>query len=102
MADETVADLAFDGAGNVYAAGTFTGAVDFNPDPNVTATATAAEGGSGYVWKLNFYGNLAWARTIDGTSAITALATTRRAGWSPPARSRGRPTSTRPTPASPT
>jgi hypothetical protein len=72
-ANETVADLAFDGSGNVYVGGTFTGAVDFNPDPNVTATATAADGGSGFVWKLNFFGNLFWARTIDGTSAITAL-----------------------------
>jgi hypothetical protein len=73
-ANETVADLAFDGAGNVYLGGTFTGAVDFNPDPNVAATATAADGGSGYVWKLNYFGNLAWARTIDGPSAISALA----------------------------
>src|SRR3954447_26908554 len=72
-ANETVADLAFDGSGNVYVGGTFSGAVDFNPDPNVTATATAAEGGSGYVWKLNFFGNLFWARTIDGTSSIAAL-----------------------------
>jgi hypothetical protein len=69
-----VADLAFDGAGNVYVGGTFTGAVDFNPDPNVSAIATAASGGSGYVWKLNFFGNLAWADTIDGTSSINALA----------------------------
>jgi len=69
-----VADLAFDGAGNVYVGGTFTGAVDFNPDPNATAIATAAAGGSGYVWKLNFFGNLAWAETIDGPSAISALA----------------------------
>ena len=73
-ANETVADLAFDGAGNVYVGGTFTGAVDFNPSPTVAATATAADGGSGYVWKLNFFGNLTWARTIDGPSAITALA----------------------------
>src|SRR5689334_638558 len=73
-ANETVADLAFDGAGNVYTGGTFAGAVDFNPNPNATAIATAAAGGSGYVWKLNFFGNLTWARTVDGPSAISALA----------------------------
>jgi Beta-propeller repeat len=73
-ANETVADIAFDGAGSVYTGGTFQGAVDFNPNPAVTATMTAAEGGSGYVWKLDFYGNLFMARTIDGTSTISALA----------------------------
>src|SRR5688500_8518729 len=61
-ADESVADLAFDGSGNVYLGGAFRGAVDFDPDPTKSAVGTAAEGGSGYVWKLNFYGNLFWAR----------------------------------------
>lgn len=74
VADDAVTDIAFDGAGNVYTGGTFRGAVDFNPDPMVTAAATAAQGGSGYVWKLNFYGNLFWARTINGPSAVAALA----------------------------
>ncbi|HEX3150883.1 MAG TPA: hypothetical protein VHR66_22585 [Gemmataceae bacterium] len=73
-ANETVADIGYDAAGNVYIGGTFQGAVDFNPNPNVTATITAADGGSGYVWKLDYYGNLFMARTIDGTSAISALA----------------------------
>ena len=73
-ANESVADLTLDGASNVYVAGTFQGAVDFNPDPNVTNTATAAQGGSGFLWKLDFFGNLFMARTIDGTSAINALA----------------------------
>jgi hypothetical protein len=71
---DSLADLAFDPAGNVYIGGTFNGAVDFNPNPNVTATATSADGGSGFVWKLNFFGDLVWGRTIDGPSSISALA----------------------------
>jgi hypothetical protein len=73
-ADESVNDLAFDGSGNVYLGGAFRGAVDFDPDPNKSATGTAAEGGSGYLWKLNFNGNLFWARTIPGASSVSALA----------------------------
>jgi hypothetical protein len=74
-ANDSVADITFDGAGNVYTAGTFQGAVDFNPDPNASAIVTAAQGGSGYVWKLDYYGNLFLARTIGGTCAINSLAT---------------------------
>ena len=73
-ADESVNDLAFDGSGNVYLGGAFRGAVDFDPDANKSAIGTAADGGSGYVWKLNFFGNLFWARTIPGTSSVSALA----------------------------
>ena len=73
-ANESVADVTFDGSGSVYVGGTFQGAVDFNPDPNATATVTAAQGGSGFVWKLDFYGNLFLARTVAGTSAIHSLA----------------------------
>jgi hypothetical protein len=79
-ANDTLSALRFDGAGNVYLAGTFNGAVDFNPDPNVTATATAAAGGSGFVMKLNFYGNLTWADTLDGTSAVSNIASDPQGG----------------------
>ena len=36
--------FAFDGMGNVYVAGTFTGAVDFDPSPTASAVYTAATG----------------------------------------------------------
>jgi hypothetical protein len=74
LGDESVARIALDGMGNVYVAGTFTGAVDFSPDPNASAVASAASGGSAFVWKLDYQGNFVMARTVDGTSAATGLA----------------------------
>jgi hypothetical protein len=73
-ANDTVADLALDGIANVYVGGTFTGAVDFNPDPQVNAVATAATGGAGYLWKLGYNGDFLMARTIAGQSSITNIA----------------------------
>lgn len=73
-ANETAADLALDGIGNVYVGGTFTGAVDFNPAPNVAAVTRATNGGSAFVWKLDFAGNFVGARTIAGVSSITNIA----------------------------
>ncbi|HEY2910216.1 MAG TPA: hypothetical protein VGI99_08215, partial [Gemmataceae bacterium] len=74
LADESSARIALDGIGNVYVAGTFSGAVDFNPDPNSAATLTAASGGSAFIWKLDPDGNLVMARMVGGTSAVTGMA----------------------------
>jgi hypothetical protein len=74
MADESAADIAFDGAGNVYVVGTFTGAADFNPAPSATANLTASAGGSAFLWKLSATGNLFLARAVDGKSSASALA----------------------------
>ena len=74
LADESVARIALDGLGNVYVAGTFSGAVDFNPDPNAAAVASGASGGSAFVWKLDYQGNFVMARTVNGTSAVTGMA----------------------------
>jgi hypothetical protein len=73
-ANESAADIAVDGIGNVYVAGTFTGALDFNPDPQATASASAAAGGSAFVWKLDYNGNFFLARTVNGTSSASGLA----------------------------
>jgi|GEM_PF-3147636 len=72
-ANETVADVVIDGIGNVYVAGTFTGAADFNPDPDATAALTSANGGSAYLWKLSNTGKFFMARTVGGTSTATGL-----------------------------
>src|SRR5437763_11567039 len=74
LANESVARIGLDGMGNVYLAGTFSGAVDFNPDPAAAAVASAAAGGSAYVWELDYQGNFVRARTAEGTSAVTGMA----------------------------
>lgn len=74
LADESSKRIAFDGMGNVYVAGTFSGAVDFDPSPNASAVYTAASGGSAFVWKLNQNGNFVSAWTVDGTSAVSGMA----------------------------
>lgn len=74
LADESSKRIAFDGMGNVYVAGTFSGAVDFDPSPNASAVRTAASGGSAFVWKLDQNGNFVAAGTVDGTSAVSGMA----------------------------
>ncbi|HKB01842.1 MAG TPA: hypothetical protein VKD90_06460 [Gemmataceae bacterium] len=74
MANESAADVAYDGIGNVYVAGTFTGAADFNPNPAATASLTASAAGSAFLWKLSPTGNLFMARTVGGTSSAASLA----------------------------
>jgi hypothetical protein len=72
--NDSAADVAFDGAGNVFVAGTFTGAVDFDPNPLLTTTLTAPATGSAFVWKLDFEGDLFLADAVAGTSSASALA----------------------------
>lgn len=59
-----------DNAKNVYAVGTFTGSVDFDPgvgDSTLTATGT----GSGYVAKYDANGNFLWVIQISGSVIAT-------------------------------
>lgn len=72
-ASESAGDIAIDGIGNVFVAGTFTGAVDFDPDVIGTAVKSAAAGGSAFVWKLDSTGAFFNAMTIDGVSTATSL-----------------------------
>jgi Beta-propeller repeat len=72
--NDSAADIAFDGAGNVYVAGTFAGAVDFDPTPQLATTLTAPAAGSAFVWKLDFEGDLFLARSVTGTSSASSLA----------------------------
>jgi hypothetical protein len=73
-ANESAADIAIDGIGNVFVAGTFAGAVDFNPSPTGTATPSAASGGSAFLWKLDNFGNFFLARSVGGASSASGLA----------------------------
>ncbi len=74
QADETVADITLDNIGNVYVAGTFRGATDFNPNPAISAVGSAAQGGSAYIWKLDSQGDFFMARVADGTSSASGIA----------------------------
>lgn len=71
--NDTVSDIAFDTAGSSYIVGTFNGTVDFNPDTPV-ANMTATSGGSAFLWKLGFNGNLVFGNMVAGRSTSTGIA----------------------------
>ena len=62
---EELTGIAVDGDGAVYATGTFTGTVDFDPGAAVL-NITSAGKHDGFVVKLDTTGALAWARTFGG------------------------------------
>ncbi len=68
----SVADLATDQSGNVFAVGDFSGTVDFNPSKKVSYNATSNSGGqSGFAVKLSpqgTIGTLSWVKTFGGNS----------------------------------
>ena len=73
--DELVTDLAVDGAGNIYVAGSFQGAAAF--DITGVAVVLQSEGGSdGFVARYTPDGALGWARRFGGTGLdeVSALA----------------------------
>jgi hypothetical protein len=59
--------LDVDVAGNVYAAGEFTGTADLDPGPG-SFNATSAGGLDIFLIKLNTSGNFVWAKTFGGSS----------------------------------
>lgn len=62
--------LAVDAQGNIYATGTFTGIVDFDPSEGVhNLTATNAT----YLLKLNSDGGFLWVKSIEGLVAGSAI-----------------------------
>ena len=59
--------IAIDRVGDIYSTGRFSGAVDF--DPGVGTVNLTSNGSSDvYLQKLNFFGNLVWAKSYGGTS----------------------------------
>ncbi|MEI7607441.1 MAG: SBBP repeat-containing protein [Rhodospirillaceae bacterium] len=59
--------IAVDGSGNVYATGSFTGTVDFDPGAG-TANLTGNGVGSVFIEKLDSSGNYVWAKAVSGSS----------------------------------
>src|SRR5205814_7498790 len=65
---DTVANIATDAQGNVYAAGHFEDTVDIDPlDGTYLLSATGATGQAGYVLKLDPAGRFRWAVPLVGT-----------------------------------
>lgn len=77
-ADDTAADIALDGAANVYVGGTFNGKVDFDPSATVVRNLNAAAGGTAFVEKLTTNGEFVMTRAPSGVSTLTGLAVTPR------------------------
>ena len=66
--------IAVDGSGNVYAAGTYGGTVDFNPPSGRKDVYNLPTSGGDYVTKLDTHGQLVWASQVNGGAGITGLA----------------------------
>jgi hypothetical protein len=69
-------DLAVDAAGNVYAADTFNGTVDFDPGPQKKLVSSAEN--QGFVLKLTAAGAYSWVSTFRGVSSDFDLSRTLR------------------------
>lgn len=63
------ADLATDGAGNIYFAGHYRGEVDFDPGPGEAIRSTGSVIPDAFVVKFTPAGALAWVQTFGGLSA---------------------------------
>jgi hypothetical protein len=62
--------ITLDGADNVYVAGHFGGAADFDPGPG-TLTLTSADASSGFIVELDNGGSFLGAQQLAGTSIVT-------------------------------
>jgi hypothetical protein len=59
--------LSFDSFDNVYVTGNFMGTADFDPS-SATSNLVSAGGQDLFVWKLDFNGNLVWAKGAGGSN----------------------------------
>ncbi len=59
--------LALDASGNIYTTGVFTITADFDPGPRVTNLTTVG-GQDVFISKLDWWGNLVWAKKVGGSS----------------------------------
>ncbi|MEY3444329.1 MAG: hypothetical protein RLZZ519_2610, partial [Bacteroidota bacterium] len=60
--------LQVDSLGAAYVAGTYWGAIDFDPSPNGVFNSVTAGTPDAYVAKINANGGFEWAGTIDGSA----------------------------------
>ena len=62
----TSSGISVDVLGNVYAAGYFTGTIDFDPSAG-TSSMTSVDGSDGFILKLSSTGDFVWTKQIAGT-----------------------------------
>lgn len=65
---QSASEIAVDASGNVYAVGSFTGTVDFDPGAGVSSYTATASGQDLFILKLDASGNFSWAKRIGGTN----------------------------------
>jgi hypothetical protein len=68
--DDQCDAMVTDAKGNLYAAGTFRGAIDFAPDSTKLNLLNTAYGDEAYLAKYDTLGNLYWAIRIESLSSI--------------------------------
>lgn len=69
-----VKDIAVDQFGNMYATGTYTGVVDFDPAAASSFTLPNSAADRVFIVKLNNAGNFLWAKSIGGSGNARGLA----------------------------
>lgn len=67
---QAAGNVTTDARGNVYVCGTYRGTVDFDPGAG-TQEMTPVGGGDVFILKLDWKGNLTWAKSIGGTNNDT-------------------------------
>ncbi len=66
-ADEAAGNIVIDGSGNLYVAGSYTGTVDFDPDPVKTDSHSSVNGTiDAFLSKFDANGTFLWAKTWGG------------------------------------
>lgn len=65
-------DVDVDASNNIYSAGNFANAVDFDPGASVT-TLSATGVSDAYIWKLDMNGNFIWAKGMGNNSWAICL-----------------------------
>jgi hypothetical protein len=66
---EHIGSLSTDGAGNLYATGSFSGTIDFDPDAGTYNLQSTGINPDIYLFKLDAAGSLVWAAKIGGSDA---------------------------------
>lgn len=69
VTNESKIQIDVDALNNIYAAGAFSGTIDFDPSPANSFNITSAFGDDIFISKLDSNGNFIWAKSIEGNSS---------------------------------